>query len=104
MSDHSPVYIWIKVYPEWKKHLKPKRRCILKASGINGLRKKLAAGHGSRQKIVKKVLLSFSDIEWSKAVTRKDMNVLWAEWMKRYDSLAVDLIGTRWARDSSWGS
>ena len=102
-SDHSPVYIRIKVYPEWKTKLRPKRRRILKSSGISGLRKKLSAGHGSRQKIVEKVLLTFSDIDWSKAVTRKDMNVLWTEWVERYDSLTEDLIGTRWARDSSWG-
>ena len=31
------------------------------------------------------------------------MNLLWKEWLKTYNTLVDDLIGTRWARVSSWG-
>ena len=31
------------------------------------------------------------------------MNCLWEKWMKIYNSLVEELIGTRWARVSSWG-
>ena len=31
------------------------------------------------------------------------MNILWEKWLKIYNSLVEELIGTRWARVSSWG-
>ena len=31
------------------------------------------------------------------------MNSLWADWVDKFNSLIEDLIGTRWARISSWG-
>ena len=31
------------------------------------------------------------------------MDVLWEHWLKSYNTLTEDLIGTRWARVSSWG-
>ena len=31
------------------------------------------------------------------------MNSLWEKWIKIYNSLVEELIGTRWARVSSWG-
>ena len=31
------------------------------------------------------------------------MNVLWEQWLKSFNTLIEELIGTRWARVSSWG-
>ena len=50
-----------------------------------------------------KVHKSFSVVEWSKAESRADMNILWEKWLQIYNCLVEELIGTRWARISSWG-
>ena len=48
-SDHSPVYLRLKVYPSWiKRPVLPKRR-ILKRSGIKSLEKKLGLNSGTRE-------------------------------------------------------
>ena len=31
------------------------------------------------------------------------MNSLWGEWLRCYNSLVEEIIGTRWARVASWG-
>ena len=49
------------------------------------------------------IQFSFSDLQWSKAENRMGMNQLWDEWLKIYNALVEVLIGTRWARVSSWG-
>ena len=101
-SDHSPVYLRLKVYPVWTKCPYPPKRRILKKSGIQSLEKKLS-NSVSRHKTVHKIVSAFDHLEWSKAVTRKDMNRLWKEWSKTFNALIGDLIGTRWARVSSCG-
>ena len=50
-----------------------------------------------------KIGSAFSHIKWSQANTRNDMNILWEQWVKSYNTLIEELIGTRWARVSSWG-
>ena len=102
-SDHSPVYIRLKVYPSWVKRSKPPRRRILKSSGIEELRRKLEGDESSRCKVVSTIVRSFSNLRWTEAKTREDMNGLWEVWVDIFNSLVEDLIGTRWARISSWG-
>ena len=102
-SDHSPVYLRLRVYPSWGKKCKPPNRRILNKSGMEHLRRRLSAGSRTRKEIVHKINNTFSQLEWSKATTREDMNGLWDEWIKRYTNLVEELIGTRWARVSSWG-
>ena len=58
---------------------------------------------GSRDRTASKIVSTFSHVEWSTARSRDDMNVLWKVWLKTYNTLVDDLIGTRWARVSSWG-
>ena len=97
-SDHSPVYVRLKVYPSWSKSSNPPKRRILKSSGIESLGKQLCGDSHTKQKIILKILGAFKHLEWAKAVTRRDMNDLWRVWMKCYDSLVEEIIGTRWAR------
>ena len=56
-----------------------------------------------RRKVVSKIVGSFSDLRWTVANTREDMNGLWELWVVNFNSLVEDIIGTRWARVSSWG-
>ena len=100
-SDHSPVYVRLKIYPSWSKRSIPPRRRILKSSGIKSLRKQLSGDSRTKQEIILKILGAFKHLDWSKAVTRKDMNNLWGLWVNCYDSLIEEIIGTRWARVSS---
>ena len=102
-SDRSPVYLRLRVQPTWINIPNLPKRRILKRSGIESLRKRLGINSGTRPKIVSKIVSAFSHLEWSKANTRHDMDVLWEHWLKSYNTLTEDLIGTRWARVSSWG-
>ena len=74
----------------------------MKTRGVEYLRKKLNGRSQARKEIVLKIQSSFSGIGWSKAESRTDMNSLWEKWLKIYNSLVEELIGTRWARVSSW--
>ena len=65
-SDHSPVYIRLRVYPSWSRKSKPPNRRILKKSGMESLRRKLVAGSRTRKEIVLKIRNAFSRLEWSK--------------------------------------
>ena len=40
-SDHSPVYVKLKVFPKWIKKHKVSRRRILNYHGVDSLRKRL---------------------------------------------------------------
>ena len=102
-SDHSPVYVKLKVYPTWVRKQDPPRRRILKSSGIEMLRKRMESRSGSRQKLVSRILSYFSQIMWSTAKSRREMNILWEHWVSKFNALIENLIGTRWARVSSWG-
>ena len=102
-SDHSPVYLRLKVQPTWINRPNLPKRRILKRSGIELLRRRLGINSSTRIKTVYKIVSAFSHLEWSKANTRHDMDVLWEQWLKSYNTLIDDLIGTRWARVSSWG-
>ena len=75
----------------------------MKAGGVESLRRKLEDGGRARKEIVIKIQDSFSDMGWPKAESRDDMNILWEKWVLKYNSLVEELIGTRWARVSSWG-
>ena len=57
----------------------------------------------TRQKTVFTIKSAFSHLEWAKARTRNDMNELGEQWVKSYNTLTEDLIGSRLARISSWG-
>ena len=46
---------------------------------------------------------AFETVSWSEAQNRKDMNALWSRWVEAYNTLVDKLIGTRLARESSWG-
>ena len=102
-SDHCPVYLRLRVYPNWIKQLKLPRRRILKMGGVESLRRRMEDGGRARREIVFKIQNSFSDMGWSNAESREDMNILWEKWVMNYNSLVEELIGTRWARVSSWG-
>ena len=75
-SDHCPVYIRLRIYPKWKKQLKLPRRRILKARGVESLRRKLEGGGRARKEIVRKIQDSFSRLGWPKAESRVDMNII----------------------------
>ena len=75
-SDHCPVYIRLNVHPEWKKKPKIHGRRIIRKSGYESLRQKLTKGSSHRSGVVTRVLNCFSDLDWSKARTRKDMDSL----------------------------
>ena len=91
------------MYPVWIRCPNPPKRRILKKSGIQSLEYKLGKNSIFRHKTVHKIVSAFGHLDWSKAETRKDMNLLWKEWSKTFNALIDDLIGTRWARVSSWG-
>ena len=74
-SDHSPVYLRLKVYPTWIKCPTPPKRRILKKPGIESLVKKLSKKSVCRNETELKIVSAFGHLEWSKAVTRNDMNV-----------------------------
>ena len=63
----------------------------------------MTGGLRSCHKIVLMILNSFSNLNWSKAASREDMNGLWVKWVDIFNSLVEKLIGTRLARVSSWG-
>ena len=75
-SDHSPVYLRLRIHPKWIKRSKPVRKRILKTRGVEYLRKKLNGRSQARKEIVLKIQSSFSGIGWSKAESRTDMNRL----------------------------
>ena len=102
-SDHSSIYVRLKVNPSWVKKSNPPRRRILKSSGMEALRRKLHGGENSRHKVVSRIVSSFSHLRWTEANTREDMNRLWEVLEDIFNSLVEDLIGTRWARISSRG-
>ena len=102
-SDHSPVYVRLKVHPSWKSSSKLPRRRILKSSGFKSLRKRLSEDSRTKQNLIMKIQRAFLHVEWSKAKTRKDINNLWCLWLRSYESLVEEIIGTRLARVSSWG-
>ena len=104
-SDHSPIYLRVRVFPRWQKRIKKPVRRILKASGLISIRKKLEGSSLSRTSVTSKVLNSFSDpaLDWSTAVTREDMDNQWSLWVKSYDIMVEKLIGTRPVRDATWG-
>ena len=58
-SDHSPVYVRLKVYPSWTKSSNPPKRRILKSSGIESLGKQLCGDSRTKQKIILKILGAF---------------------------------------------
>ena len=101
-SDHSPLYIRVKVYPTWvKKTVLPRRR-ILKASGLLALRNKMENGT-SRDTVVENINRAFSSFDWSLATNREDMDFLWNGWVEAYGNLVEKLVGTRPARETTWG-
>ena len=102
-SDHSPVYVRLRVYPSWRKSSNTPRKRILKSSGIEKLEEILRGESRSKQRVIGRIKGAFSHIDWSSAMTRKDMNNLWSLWQESYGSLVEEIIGTRWARVSSWG-
>ena len=63
----------------------------------------MEGGGRERKEIVRKIQDSFSRMGWPKAESRVDMNTIWVKWVRIYNSLVEELIGTRWARVSSWG-
>ena len=75
----------------------------MKTAGIESLKRRLHSGGHTRGVIALKIRNSFSEVDWAKAENREDMNNLWDEWLKVYNALVEKLIGTRWARVSSWG-
>ena len=104
-SDHSPIYLRVKVLPEWQKRPKKVVRRILKSSGFQSLRKKMEGSDLSRSRVISNVQTFFkkSTLAWSKAVNRADMNRLWCFWARSYEVMVEKLIGTRTARDATWG-
>ena len=104
-SDHSPIYLRVKVFPRWQKRAKKPTRRILKSSGFQSLQKKLDRSCISRSIVISKVLNFFqeSTLGWSTAVTKGDMNRLWCSWIKSYNEMVEKLIGTRTTKDATWG-
>ena len=62
-SDHSPVYVRLKIYPSWSKSSKPPRRRILKSSGIKSLREQLSGDSCTEQKMILKMLDGFKYLD-----------------------------------------
>ena len=74
-SDHSPIYLRVRVHPEWtKRSLRPTKQ-ILKASGLRSLSKKLG-NVACRPLIISKINMAFSSLNWCIAVNRRDMDCL----------------------------
>ena len=101
-SDHCPIYLRVRVYPDWCKRLKPQTRRIFKTSGLKKLRNKLE-NVDTRSSVVSKINLAFSSLNWSEALDREDMDRLWSRWIVAFDNLVNNQVGTRPARESSWG-
>ena len=98
----TPLFTYALVHPNWIRRSKPPRKRILKTGGVESLKKKLNGGGHARKEIAFKIQSTFSNIGWSKAESRADMNTLWEKWLMKYNCLVEELIGTRWARVSSW--
>ena len=101
-SDHCPIYLRVRVYPDWCKRLKPQTRRIFKTSGLKKLRNKLE-NVDTRSSVVSEINLAFSSLNWSEALDREDMDRLWSKWIVAFDDLVNNQVGTRPARESSWG-
>ena len=101
-SDHCPIYLRVRVYPNWVKRSQLPTRQILKASGLQGLRKKLG-NVGYRPTVVSDINLAFSSLNWFEAVDRADMDILWSKWVVAYEDLVEKHVGTHRARISTWG-
>ena len=74
-SDHCPIYLRAKVYPDWTKRSKLPAIRILKTSGLRSLRKKLEITD-CRVSLVADIMDAFGTVSWSEAQNRKDMNAL----------------------------
>ena len=70
---------------------------------VSNPKRKLSFSCHTRGIIACKIHSAFSHLNWSKASNREEMDYLWEEWVKSYNALVEDFIGTRWARVSSWG-
>ena len=101
-SDHSPVYVRLKVFPNGIKKVEVSRKRIIKYKELKSLRKRLEDPK-TRLPIVNKINNAFCDLKWKAAISLADMNSLWAEWTMRYNNLVESLIGTRMARECTWG-
>ena len=53
--------------------------------------------------VVSDIKNAFCSLDWSKAHGPKDMNSLWSSWVEVFNALVDKLIGTRLARQTSWG-
>ena len=101
-SDHCPLYLRVRVFPQWTKRRKLPERRILKSSGLKSLGKKLGNTF-CRKLVVSDIKNAFYSLDWSKAVDQKGMNSFWAIWVELLNALVDKLIGTRLARQTSWG-
>ena len=101
-SDHSPVYVKLKVFPKWIKKPKVTRRRIINYRGMESLRKRLKDPE-TRLPIVNKIIDAFSDLNWKAADSLADINALWTKWKVCYNGLVQSLIGTRLTREFTCG-
>ena len=90
-SDHCPVYLRVRVYPNWVKRSHPSTKQIIKASGLRKLMKKLG-NVDSRPLVVSKINMAFSSVDWSGAVDRRDMDSLWSKWVSAFEDLKWGLV------------
>ena len=56
-----------------------------------------------RVSVLSEIETAFHAFNWPDAVDRDDMDLLWSGWVEAYRVLVDKLIGTRPARESSWG-
>ena len=56
-----------------------------------------------RDTVVENINRAFSSFDWSLATNREDMDFLWNGWVEAYGKLVEKLVGTRPARETTWG-
>ena len=56
-----------------------------------------------RSLVVSDIHLAFSPLNWDGAADREDMECLWQRWRQAFNSIVEKRIGTRPARQTSWG-
>ena len=68
-SDHSPIYVRLKVYTSYSKSFTPPKRRILRYSGIESQGKQLSFDSSTKQKSILKIGGTCTHLDLSKAAT-----------------------------------
>ena len=63
-SDHCPIYLRVRVFPNWTKRSKLPVRQFLKSSGLRSLQRKLRSTF-SRARVISDIKNAFYSLDWS---------------------------------------